>query len=227
MLKYEIQGGNLPVVVCYPEKGQALCTEKGAMSWMTPNMEMSTSANGGIGKAFGRVFSGESIFLNEYEAHGDGAMIAFASSLPGSIIPFELSNGESLVVQKRGFLAMEKGMELSVHFQRKLGAGFFGGEGFIMQKITGNGVCFVEIDGSCTKIELKPGESLMVDTGYLAAFTGSCSIDIERVKGVKNMLFGGEGLFNTKITGPGTVYLQSMPAYQLAGAIQPYIVVAK
>lgn len=225
MLKYEIQGGTLPVVVCYPENGRTLCTEKGAMSWMTPNMEMSTNMGGGVGKAFGRMFSGESIFMNEYTAKGDGAMIAFASSLPGSILPFELSNGESIVVQKRGFLAMEKGMDLSVHFQKKFGAGLFGGEGFILQRVSGNGVCFVEIDGACIKYDLKAGESLVLDTGYLAAFTGNCSVDIERVKGVKNMLFGGEGIFNTKITGPGTIYIQTMPLCQLAGCIGPHIAV--
>lgn len=220
MIKYEIKGGTLPVVICYPEAGQCLKTERGAMSWMTPNMEMSTNAKGNF---LGRALSGESIFMNEYRANGSGGTIAFSSSFPGSIIPFEVSPGNEIVIQKGGFLAMEESLSLSIHFQKKLGAGFFGGEGFIMQKVSGNGIVFMEIDGSCSEYELAAGQQLIVDTGYLAAFTGSCSIDVKAVKGFKNIMFGGEGLFNTVITGPGKVYLQSMPVPRVAGAIRPYI----
>lgn len=220
MIKYEIKGGMLPVVICYPEAGQALKTEKGAMSWMSPNMEMSTNAKGNF---LGRALSGESIFMNEYRAVGSTGTIAFSSSFPGSIIPYEVSPGNEIVIQKGGFLAMEEGLNLSIHFQKKLGAGFFGGEGFIMQKVSGNGLVFMEIDGSCIEYELAAGQQLIVDTGYLAAFTGNCSIDVKAVKGFKNIMFGGEGLFNTVITGPGKVYLQSMPVPGVAGAIRPYI----
>lgn len=223
MIKYEIQGGDLPVVICYPQAGQCLKTERGAMSWMSPNMNMSTNAGGGFGGVFGRMVSGESIFMNEYRAEGGEGMIAFASSFPGSIIPYEVTPGNEIIVQKRGFLAMEEGLQLSVAFQRKLGAGFFGGEGFIMQKISGNGIVFLEIDGSCKIYDLKAGESLIVDTGYVAAYTGSCTMDIQTVKGFTNAIFGGEGLFNTVITGPGKVYLQTMPIYGVANAIRPYI----
>ena len=223
MIKYEIQGGDLPVVICYPQAGQCLKTERGAMSWMSPNMKMSTNAGGGFGGVFGRMVSGESIFMNEYRAEGGEGMIAFASSFPGSIIPYEVTPGNEIIVQKRGFLAMEEGLQLSVAFQRKLGAGFFGGEGFIMQKISGNGIVFLEIDGSCKIYDLKAGESLIVDTGYVAAYTGSCTMDIQTVKGFTNAIFGGEGLFNTVITGPGKVYLQTMPIYGVANAIRPYI----
>lgn len=223
MIKYEIQGGDLPVVICYPEAGQCLKTERGAMSWMTPNMQMSTNAGGGVGGVFGRMVTGESIFMNEYRAVGSSGMIAFASSFPGSIIPYEVSPGKELIVQKRGFLAMEDGLQLSVAFQKKLGVGFFGGEGFIMQKISGNGTVFLEIDGSCIKYDLQEGQSMIVDTGYIAAYTGNCKIDIQAVKGIKNIMFGGEGLFNTVITGPGTVYMQTMPIYGVANAIRPYI----
>ena len=150
-------------------------------------------------------------------------MIAFASSFPGSIIPLEVTPGNSIVIQKRGFLAMEKGLELSVFFQQKMGAGFFGGEGFIMQKISGNGLVFIEIDGYCKEYDLAAGQSIIVDTGYLAAMSETCSMDIQSVKGLKNKLFGGEGFFNTVITGPGKVYLQSMPICNTAQALIPYL----
>lgn len=216
MLRYEIEGGNLPVVICYPEAGQAICTERGSMSWMSPNMYMDTNAGGGLKKALGRLFAGDSIFLNEYTPMGGSGMIAFAASFPGTILPLELTPGNGIIVQKRGFLAMEKGLDLSVFFQKKIGAGFFGGEGFIMQKISGSGLVFLEIDGHCKTYDLGPGESLVIDTGYLAAMSETCSIDIQPVQGAKNIFLGGEGLFNTRVTGPGRVYLQSMPIAHIA-----------
>lgn len=223
MIRYEIEGGNLPVVVCYPEDGQTLCTESGAMSWMSPNMRMETNTGGGFKKALGRMLSGESIFLNEYTAEGGTGMIAFASSFPGSIIPYQVTEENGIIVQKRGFLAMEKGLELSMYFQKKLRKGFFGGEGFIMQKITGNGMVFIEIDGYCKEIDLDAGKSILIDTGYLAAMTDTCTMDIQTVKGVKNMFFGGEGFFHTRVTGPGKVYIQSMPVINTAQALSPYL----
>lgn len=223
MMRYEIEGGNLPVVICYPEAGETLCTEKGAMSWMSQNMKMDTNTGGGIKKAFGRLFSGESIFMNEYTAEGGPGMIAFASSFPGSIIPYQVSPGNSIIVQKRGFLAMEKGLDLSVYFQHKLGGGFFGGEGFIMQKLSGYGTAFVEFDGAVMEYDLAAGQSIVLDTGYLAAMEGTCSMEIQQVAGLKNKLLGGEGFFNTVVTGPGKVYIQTMPINKVAGAITPYI----
>ena len=223
MIRYEIEGGNVPVVICYPEAGQTLCTESGAMSWMSPNMRMDTNSGGGIKKALGRMFSGESIFMNEYTAQGGSGMIAFASSFPGSIIPYQVSEGNGIVVQKRGFLAMEKGLDLSVYFQKKLGKGFFGGEGFIMQKISGYGMVFIEIDGYCKEYDLGVGENIIVDTGYLAAMSDTCTMDIQPVQGAKNIFFGGEGLFHTHITGPGKVYIQSMPINNMAQALTPYL----
>lgn len=222
MIKYEIKGDNLPVVICYPEQGETLCTERGAMSWMSPNMKMETNA-GGLGKAMGRMFSGESVFLNEYTPKSGAGMIAFGSSFPGSIIAHHVTPGNGIIVQKKGFLAMEKGLDLSIHFRKKLGAGLLGGEGFIMQKITGDGIVFIEIDGHCTEYDLTAGESLILGTGYLAAMSETCTMDIESVKGVKNVLFGGEGLFNTRVTGPGKVWVQSMPIVATAAAIAPYI----
>ena len=223
MIKYEIEGGSLPVVICYPEIGQTLCTQSGAMSWMSPNMQMQTNSGGGIKKALGRLFSGDSIFMNEYTPQDGNGMIAFASSFPGSIIPFEITNGNGIIVQKSGFLAMEKGLNLSVFFQKSLGRGFFGGEGFIMQRISGEGTAFVEIDGYCKEYTLSAGESIIVDTGYLAAMSETCTMDIQTVKGIKNALFGGEGVFNTRITGPGKVYIQSMPIINTAQRLIPYL----
>ena len=223
MIKYEIEGGNLPVVLCYPEAGQTLCSENGAMSWMSPNMKMDTNTGGGLKKMLGRMFSGESLFLNEYTAMSGPGMIAFAASFPGSIIPYQVTPGNGIIVQKRGFLAMEKGLELSVYFQKKLGKGFFGGEGFIMQKLTGNGMVFLEIDGYCKAYDLKEGQSIVIDTGYLAAMSESCTMDIQMVQGAKNIFLGGEGLFHTVVTGPGRVYIQSMPVINTAMRIGPYI----
>lgn len=223
MLNYKIEGGHLPVVICYLEPGQTLCSESGAMSWMSPNMQMETNSGGGVKKALGRLFSGDSLFMNEYTAQCYTGMIAFASSFPGSIIPYEVTPGNGIIVQKRGFLAMEKGLDLSVYFQRKLGKGFFGGEGFIMQKISGNGLVFLEIDGHCVEYTLGAGESIIVDTGYLAAMSETCTMDIQQIKGAKNIFLGGEGLFNTKVTGPGKVYIQSMPIAQIADRLIPYM----
>ena len=223
MIKYEIEGGSLPVVICYPEMGQTLCTQSGAMSWMSPNMQMQTNSGGVFKQALGRLFSGDSIFMNEYPPQGGNGMIAFASSFPGSIIPFEITNGNGIIVQKSGFLAMEKGLDLSVFFQKSLGRGFFGGEGFFMQRISGEGTAFVEIDGYCKEYTLAAGESIIVDTGYLAAMSETCTMDIQTVKGIKNALFGGEGIFNTRITGPGKVYIQSMPIINTAQRLIPYL----
>ncbi|MBR4205739.1 MAG: TIGR00266 family protein [Clostridia bacterium] len=216
-MRYEIKGDTLPVVICSLENGESMISESGAMSWMTPNMQMET-VGGGAKKVVGRMFSGESMFQNRYTAQGAG-MIAFASSFPGSIRAVQISPGHEIVVQKSGFLASEPTVELSVFFQKKASAGFFGGEGFIMQKLSGYGTAFVEIDGSAIEYDLGPGEQLVVDTGYAAMMDATCSMTVQTVKGVKNILFGGEGLFNTVITGPGHVVLQTMPMSNFASAV--------
>jgi uncharacterized protein (TIGR00266 family) len=220
-MKYSIEGEPLPVVICEVESGETLISESGAMAWMSPNMQMDTKG-GGVGKIFGRMLSGESLFLNTYTATGGSGLIAFASSFPGSIRAFEVTPGKSIICQKSAFLASGAGVELSIFFQKRLGSGFFGGEGFIMQKLSGQGMAFVEFDGSIKEYELKAGQSIVVDTGYLAAMDETCSMDIQTVPGLKNMVFGGEGVFNTVVTGPGRVYLQSMPVCQMAGALRPY-----
>lgn len=217
-MRYNITGEPMPVVICDVEANESMITEKGSMVWMSPNMNMETSA-GGIGKAFGRMFSGESMFQNVYTAKGGPGMIAFASSFPGSIRAVDIDPQHPIVVQKSGFLASEAGVELSIFFQKKGMAGFFGGEGFILQKLSGHGTAFLEIDGSAVEYDLQPGQQIVIDTGNLAMMDATCTVDVQTVKGVKNMLFGGEGLFNTVITGPGRVVLQTMPISNFAGAI--------
>ena len=220
-MKYEIKGGAFPIVVCHLTSGEQMITEKGSMVWMTPNMAMETTG-GGVGKMFSKAFSGESMFQNIYTANGDG-MITFGSSFPGKIMAIDIQPGKSFIVQKSAFLAAEKGVELSIHFNKKAGAGFFGGEGFIMQKLSGSGIAFVEIDGDLVEYELAAGQKMIIDTGNVAGFESTVSIDIQKVSGVKNVLFGGEGLFNTVLTGPGKIWLQTMPIVNVANSIRPYI----
>ncbi len=226
-MQYKVEGTPLPVVVCDLQTGEQMITEHGSMSWMSPNMKMETTSNGGIGKAFGRMFSGESFFQNLYTAQGGPGMIAFASSFPGSIRAFDITPSQPMIVQKSAFLASEVGVELSVFFQKKFGAGLFGGEGFIMQKLTGSGTAFVEIDGHAMEYTLAAGQQIIVDTGYLAAMDATCSMDVVSVPGVKNMLFGGEGVFNTVVSGPGRVILQTMPISAVAGSLQRFLPSAK
>lgn len=223
-MKYQIVGEPLPVVICDVDAGETLITEKGAMSWMSPNMLMETQGTGGFGKMMGRMFSGESMFQNKYTAQGGPGQIAFASSFPGSIRVLEISPDHEYVVQKSGFLASEQSVELSVFFQKKFGAGLFGGEGFIMQKLSGHGTAFIEIDGYAVEYTLGPGQSMLIDTGYLALMDATCSIDIQSVGGMKNALLGGEGFFNTVVTGPGRIVLQTMPISAVAGALGPFTV---
>lgn len=222
-MQYKIEGTPLPVVICQLDRGECMMTEKGSMSWMTPNMKMETTSNGGIGKALGRMLAGESIFQNRYTAEGGEGMIAFASSFPGTILPVEITPDRPVIVQKSAFLAGVESVDISLFLQKKLGAGFFGGEGFIMQKLSGKGIVFVEIDGSTVEYDLAPGQQMIVDTGYLAMMDATCSMDITAVKGAKNMFFGGEGAFNTVITGPGKIVLQTMPVNSVAGALIPFM----
>lgn len=220
-MKYEIAGGAFPIVTCHLENGESMITESGSMVWMTPNIEMQTSA-GGLGKIFSRMLSGEKIFQNIYTARGDG-MITFGSSFAGRIMPVSIGPGREMILQKSAFLAAESGVNLSIHFNQRLGAGFFGGEGFILQRLSGEGMAFAEIDGDLVEHNLAPGQQLIVDTGNVAGFEPTVSMDIRQVPGLKNIMFGGEGVFNTVLTGPGTVWLQTMPIYSVAMAIRPFI----
>ena len=220
-MRYEIKGGAFPVVVCELADGEQMITEKGSMVWMSPNMQMDTRG-GGLGKMFSKAFSGESIFQNIYTARGAG-MIAFGSSFPGQIKAVTIAPGQDMILQKTAFLAAEPGVELSIHFNKKLGTGLFGGEGFIMQRLSGSGVAFAEIDGELVEYELREGQQIVADTGNVAGFTAGVKMEIQQVPGMKNKLLGGEGLFNTLLTGPGRVWLQTMPISSVAASIRPYI----
>ena len=215
-MNYKIFGESLPVVEISLENGESVKCQAGAMSYMTANLKMDTKLGKGV---FSRMFTGESMFLNTYTAQDGDGMIGFASSFPGSIRAFELSGGKQIICQKQAYLASYGDVDFSIYLQKKLGAGFFGGEGFIMEKIGGNGTVFVEIDGSAIEKTLDIGEKLIIDTGYLAVCDSTCSIDIKGTGSFKNALFGGEGIFNTVITGPGNVIIQSIPKSKLIGAI--------
>lgn len=221
-MQYKISCEPFPVLQCEMTDGESVICQNGAMAWQTPNMELQTTTNGGIGKVFGRIFSGESMFVNRYIAHGNGS-IAFSSHFPGSILPVRITPGHDFVVQKQGFLASENSVEMSIFWQKKVGAALFGGEGFIMQRLSGDGMAFCEIDGYMQQFELAAGERIVINTGFLAAMDASCTMDAVSVKGLKNVLFGGEGFFNTVVTGPGRVYLQTKPISSLANALKPYL----
>ena len=224
---YEIIGGSFPAVNVVLNDGETVVTQSGAMAWCDEDIEMSTNAEGGLLKSIGRMFSGASLMFVRHTAHRDGSKITFSASFPGTIREFEIDEEHEYFAQKSAFLASEEGVEMSVHFQKKAGAGLFGGEGFILQKFTGNGMVFLEIDGSIVEYELAAGQSMLVDTGNLAAMDATVSVSVESVKGIGNALFGGEGLFNTKLTGPGKIWLQTMPRNVMAGALAPYIATNK
>lgn len=226
-MKYEIKGGTLPVAVCTLNNGESLVSEAGAMGWMTDYIEMDTNMKGGLLGGLGRAFSGESVFLNTFTSRADNTMIAFPSSFPGKIVAKELQPGETMIAQKGAFLAGTSSVQLEIAFKKKLGAGFFGGEGFILQKVSGPGIAFFEFDGHVEEYQLAAGQTLKVDTGNVAMFEASVAYNIEMVKGLKNIFLGGEGLFLTTLTGPGRVYLQSMPMANLAGQLSQYIVTSK
>lgn len=221
-MKYTIEGGSLPVVIVQMDPGEVMISESGARTWARGNVATEAKAEGGFGKSLGRMFSGESLFMSKYTANGP-AEIAFASSFPGRIVAKELAAGESIICQKKAFMAATYGVELSLHFQKKLGAGLVGGEGFIMQRVTGPGLVFLELDGHSVEYSLAAGERLTCDTGVVAIMDSTCTMTVEMVKGVKNVLFGGEGIFDTIVTGPGKVYLQTMTIAQLAKLIIPFL----
>lgn len=220
-MQYEIVGAPFPAVVCSLQRGEQMKTEKGSMVWMDPCMTMETTG-GGVKKMFSKAFSGESMFQNIYTAQSDGR-IAFGSSFPGQILAIEIKPGQEFIAQKMAFLASEIGVDISVHFNQKLGKGFFGGEGFIMQRLSGQGMAFIECDGSLVRYELASGQSMVVDTGNVLGFTGGVNMEIQRIQGAKNVMFGGEGLFNTVLTGPGTIFLQTMPLATVADVIAAHM----
>lgn len=221
-MEYEITGGTFPIVTCTLQKGETIKNETGAMAFMTSDIKMDTNTGGGLLKGIGRALSGDTIFLNFFTAQSDNQKIGFSARTPGKIIPIRLNGTNTIIGQKNAFLAAEKSVELNVYFKNRLGAGIFGGEGFILQKFSGNGIVFLEIDGEVIEHDLQAGEKLLVDPGHIAAMEESVNFDIERVKGAKNILFG-EGLFFARLQGPGKVWIQTMPISKLAEAIIPFI----
>ncbi len=220
-MQFEIKGAPFPVAVLNVAEGEAIKCQAGAMCWMSPNMQMETSG-GGIGKMFGKALTGEALYENKYTAQGGPGMIAVGSGVPGNILALNLTGGQTIIAQKRSFLASEMGVNVEVQKQLNA-AGLFGGTGFVMQKFSGQGMVFIEVDGSIVEYNLQPGQPLKIDTGCLAAMDGTVQMNVERVQGFKNVVAGGEGLFNTTLVGPGRVWLQTMSIPSLAGALAPYL----
>jgi uncharacterized protein (TIGR00266 family) len=222
-LKYQLIGTTLQAVTLELGPGQTVYSESGGMAWMSANVRMETTTGGGLGKMLGRMFSGESLFLVDYTCPSGQGVVAFASEFPGKIVPIDLSQGQSVIAQKDAFMCAEKSVDVAIHFRKRLGAGFFGGEGFIMQKLTGPGLAFFELDGEIVEYTLQSGQTMMVDTGYVAMFEPTVDFDIEMVRGIKNIFFGGEGLFLARLRGPGRIWLQTMPMYNLARKVAAHV----
>ena len=223
-MEYKIIGTTLQAVILELDPGETVYSESGGMAWMSSNIHMQTSGRGGgLGGVFKRAVTGESLFLVEYTSQGGKGIISFASDFPGKIIPVNLSQGQSMICQKSAFLCAEKTVGLDIHFRKRLGAGLFGGEGFILQKITGPGVAFVCLDGEIVEYTLEANQALKVDTGHVAMYEPSVSFDVEMVQGLSNIFFGGEGLFLATLRGPGRIWLQTMPTSNLARAIMPHL----
>jgi uncharacterized protein (TIGR00266 family) len=223
-MEYRIIGSTLQAVILELDPGETVYSESGGMAWMSNNIVMNTSGRGGgLGGVLKRAVSGESLFLVEYTSQGGKGTVAFASDFPGKIVPLHLARGQEMICQKTAFLCAEKTVDLDIHFRRRLGAGLFGGEGFILQRLSGPGVAFVCLDGEIVEYTLDPNQVLKVDTGHVAMYEPTVSFDIEMVKGISNVLFGGEGLFLATLRGPGRIWLQTMPTSNLARAILPYM----
>ncbi len=222
-MRYEVLGGNLPAVSIILEQGESIYTQSGGMSWMTDGIEMNTNMKGGLLKGLGRMLSGDSLFMATYTAEKPNQEIAVASTFPGSIIALDVGGGKEYICQKQAFLCAQPGVELSVEVVKGLAGGFFGGEGFVLQRLSGNGMVWIELDGSVIERTLAAGERLKVDTGHVAIYESTVKYTVETVKGFKNILFGGEGLFLTQLEGPGKVWLQTITMPNFAGRIVPYL----
>jgi uncharacterized protein (TIGR00266 family) len=218
---YKVFGDDIQVVEIGLDPGEGVRAEAGAMLYMEDGIEMQTNMGGGLFGGFKRMLTGESFFITTFLYNGSGkGHVAFGAPYPGKIIPLDLSKlGGNFLVQKDGFLCAARGIEIEIAFTKRIGAGIFGGEGFILQRLTGSGLAFVHAGGTILKRELKQGERLRVDTGCLVAFEPSVDYDIQMIGGFKNALFGGEGLFTATLQGPGTVFLQSLPFSRLADRI--------
>jgi len=223
-MKFKVRGTTLQIADVELGSGESVYTEKGGMSWMSANINMETNTKGGIMKGIGRMFSGESLFMTTYTCEEGTGLVSFSSEFPGKIVPMKLKAGESVICQRDSFMFAESSVEMKMEFRKKLGAGLFGGEGFFMQRISGPGNAFLEVAGEITEYTLSPGQVLKVDPGHIAFFEPTVQYSITTVKGVKNVLFGGEGLFLATLEGPGKIWLQSMPLANLARRLKPYII---
>ena len=222
-MRYEIHGTVMQTVDIYLQAGESVYTESGGMAWMRGDLEMKTNTKGGLMAGLGRALAGESLFMTTYLCRSSAGMVVFAPEAPGKVVAIDLAVGQSLICQKDAFMCAESSVKLEMHFRRKLGAGFFGGEGFILQKVTGPGTVFLEIPGEVREYDLRPGESMQVDPGHLAIFEPTVGYDITMVKGLRNIFLSGEGLFLAKMTGPGKIWLQSLPLTNLAAKIAQHL----
>jgi uncharacterized protein (TIGR00266 family) len=222
-LQYHLLGTVQQTLAVNLQPGQLLFSDAGAMSWMTATIQMKTNAGGGLGGMFKRMVAGGTAFIIDFEAQGNAGQVAFTADFPGKILPFELDENQALVMHKHAFICAEKSVKLDTFFSRKLGAGFFGGEGFILQKLTGPGMVFGELDGDAVEYRLQPGEVMKVEPGYVAMFESTVSFDIEMIKGLSNMVFGGEGLFLAKMTGPGRIWLHSLSPSKVAHRLVEFL----
>jgi uncharacterized protein (TIGR00266 family) len=222
-MEYKITGSVMESVDIHLKKGEAIYTESGGMAWMRGVIDMDTTTRGGMMSGLGRMLSGESLFLTTYTCESNDGLITFTPEAPGKILDMKLDAGQSLICQKDAFMCAENDVDLEMHFRKKLGAGLFGGEGFILQKITGPGVAFIEVPGEVREYTLSAGEIIKVDPGHIAMFEPTVDYDIDRVKGVRNVLFGGEGLFLATLKGPGKIWLQSLPLSNLAAKLSRYM----
>jgi len=222
-MQYEIHGTTMQTLDVRLERGEAMYTESGGMAWMSGDIEMKTNTRGGLLAGLGRKLAGESLFMTTYTCRGEQGLITFTPEAPGKILPFTLAAGQSLICQKDAFMCAETSVKLAMHFRKRLGAGLFGGEGFILQKITGPGTVFLEIGGEVRDYTLQPGQVMKVDPGHIALYEPTVQYDVSTVKGVTNILFGGEGLFLATLTGPGRVWLQSLPLSNLAAKLHRYM----
>jgi uncharacterized protein (TIGR00266 family) len=218
-MKYALKGTVMQTVNIELKKNESVIAQRGGMTWMSDNIALETTVRGGVWQAVKRKFTGESLFMTKFTCTAGTGLVAFGADFPGKIIPLKIEKGKEYICQKKAFLCAEPGVILTVEFRKNLGTGFFGGEGFILQRIKGKGLAFVNIEGEIIEFNLKKNQTLKVDTGYIAMYEPSVEYDIQRLKGARNIVFGGEGLFLATLTGPGKVWLQSMTSQRLAGRL--------
>ena len=222
-MEYKIHGTVMQTLDVQLRKGEAIYTESGGMAWMRGDISMETSTRGGIMAGVGRMLSGESLFMTTYTCQSSEGLVVFTPEVPGKVLAMTLASGQTLICQKDSFMCAQDSVKLEMHFRKKLGAGLFGGEGFILQKITGPGMAFIEIPGEVREYALTAGDEMKVDPGHIAMFEPSVNYDITRVKGLKNIFFSGEGLFLANLKGPGKIWLQSLPLSNLAAKLFRYM----